>query len=340
MGPWPDQGVSTYRAAAAAMEDGRWDDAVGLARYLVTEAEEGHRLFPEFTERCFTFLLERGVAPADVEHERERLLELVRLPDGRVFDIEEGWSSFTSTIDVFGAACRRMRREEALRLLDQAREAWRQTHDRACDLVFGAIDACARLLGEEAVPDVWDVLMADLYPSRDRFDIDVNPWSRSLHELIVDALESLRGHLSGAERMGDVEVIEEPDRFVLRFAPCGSGGRTYQPDVEGGPPRMEDPFGFGVTSAPHDWSWGKAGVCLYCVHCCRLQEQVPIERFGYPVRVVDPPTWPAARAGGAAGVCTWTIYKDPDSVPEEAYRRVGARKPDRLGSGRGRQRHQ
>ena len=78
-------------------------------------------------------------------------------------------------------------------------------------------------------------------------------------------------------------------------------------------------------------------MCLYCVHCCRLQEQIPIERFGYPVRVVDPPTWPAAREGGDVGVCTWMIYKDPASVPDQAYRRVGARKPDRLGSGRGRQ---
>ena len=97
---------------------------------------------------------------------------------------------------------------------------------------------------------VWDALMAELYPTRDRYDVDARPWPQSLHELLVDAFESLRGHLSGPERMGDVEVVEEQDRFVLRFEPCGSGGRTYQPDAEGGPPRMEEPFAFGVNQRP------------------------------------------------------------------------------------------
>ena len=64
--------------------------------------------------------------------------------------------------------------------------------------------------------------------------------------------ERLQAGTIDADRLRE---LLPPDRFVLRFAPCGSGGRTYQPDVEGGPPRMEDPFGFGVTNAPHDWSW-------------------------------------------------------------------------------------
>jgi hypothetical protein len=174
--------------------------------------------------------------------------------------------------------------------------------------------------------------MVDLYPTRDRYDVDRTPWSQSLQYLVLDTVESLRGHLSGPGRMGAVEVREEPDRFVFRFDPCGSGGRTLRPDAEGKPARPEPPFGFAVTTRPHDWWWGEEGVCLYCVHCCRLQEQVPIERFGYPVRVVDPPRWPAAREGGEEAVCTWTIYKDPAQVPDEAYRRVGQSRPGRLGS--------
>ena len=79
----------------------------------------------------------------------------------------------------------------------------------------------------------------------------------------------------------------------------------------------------------HDWSWGQAGVCLYCVHCCQLQERIPIRRFGYPLRVIEPPLWPEARGEGR---CTWTIYKDPAMVPAEAYERVGETKPAALGS--------
>jgi hypothetical protein len=60
------------------------------------------------------------------------------------------------------------------------------------------------------------------------------------------------------------------------------------------------------------------------VHCCQLQERVPIQRFGIPLRVIDPPTWPASQQGGK---CTWSIYKDPQVVPAAAYHRVGLQKP-------------
>jgi hypothetical protein len=122
-------------------------------------------------------------------------------------------------------------------------------------------------------------------------------------------------------------VIEEADRWVFKFEPCGSGGRIVSgdPAVDASPPRAEPPFGYAVTTKGHDPSWGKAGVCLYCVHCCRAQEGIPIEMIGYPMRVVDPPTYPADHA---TGVCTWSIYKDPTLVPDAACRRVGATLPN------------
>jgi hypothetical protein len=62
-------------------------------------------------------------------------------------------------------------------------------------------------------------------------------------------------------------------------------------------------------------------------------QQKPIEAFGYPVRVVEPPTYPAT----AHVKCTWHIYKDPANVPEGYYQAVGRRKPqpDELGSSGG-----
>jgi hypothetical protein len=60
------------------------------------------------------------------------------------------------------------------------------------------------------------------------------------------------------------------------------------------------------------------------VHCCQLQERIPIQRFGIPLRVIDPPTWPGSRNGGQ---CRWTIYKRPENIPASAYIRVGLQKP-------------
>jgi hypothetical protein len=316
--------------AARAVEEGRTGDAVALARYAIQESEEAHELFPPFVEEARRFLVAEGVESEVVAEEERRILENLRMPDGSDFDFEAGWRGFVEGIDRFEAVCRAGQTAKAMEILDEARETWRRSHDRACDWVYGMVDVCARLLGEDRVVDLWDAMMGPFYPTRDRYDLDRTPWSDALEVLVVDTLETFRGHLSGPDRMGDIEVTEEKDRFVFRFDPCGTGGRTYREDAEGGPPRMEPPFNYAVTTKPHDWSWGKEGVCLYCTHCCQLQERVPIERFGYPIRVVEPPVWPEARN---AGKCTWYVYKDPSLIPDEAYRRVGAARPDRLGSG-------
>jgi hypothetical protein len=275
-----------------------------------------------FVERAHDFLLREGVTREVLAEEGRRIAEVLRLPDGSSFDLETGWDACRAALDAFEAACARGDAPAALASLEAARSAWRQTHDRACDLVYGLIDVCARLLGEERIGEMWDHLMEPIYPSRDRYDARTTPWSSSVEALVLDAATSLRGHLSGPGRTGEVEIEELPDRYVLRFDPCGSGGRTLRPDVdEGGPPRMEPPYNFAVTTAEHDWAWNTRGVCLYCAHCCQLQERVPIRRLGYPLRVVDPPVWPAG------GRCTWTVYKDPALVPDQAYRRVGLQRP-------------
>ena len=62
-------------------------------------------------------------------------------------------------------------------------------------------------------------------------------------------------------------------------------------------------------------------------------EEMPIDRFEYPVQVIDPPTYdPNATAVGVAQKCQWTMFKDPTQVPEEFYTRVGRVKPAQFGS--------
>jgi len=169
-------------------------------------------------------------------------------------------------------------------------------------------------------------MMSDFYATRDAYAPAVRPWEDSRQALLTDAIAALRGHLSGQARMGEVDVAEESDRWVVSFDPCGSGGRTYRPDTTSdGIARMESPYNFAVTTSAHDWAWRQEGVCLYCVHCCQLQERIPIQRFGIPLRVIDPPTWPGSRNGGQ---CRWSIYKHPEDIPASAYTRVGLQKPD------------
>jgi hypothetical protein len=139
----------------------------------------------------------------------------------------------------------------------------------------------------------------------------------------------MRGHLVGPDRTGDMEFSEDADRYTLRFDPCGSGGRILRGDaIEGTPPRTDAPYSWGVTQEEHDFAWRKKGVCYYCSNCCLVLQLKPIDAFGYPVRVVEPPTYPSE----TAAKCTWHIYKDPTAVPERYYETVGRKRPEKFGS--------
>jgi hypothetical protein len=62
-------------------------------------------------------------------------------------------------------------------------------------------------------------------------------------------------------------------------------------------------------------------------------EEMPIDRFGYPVRVIDPPIYPdTSRDPDVRQKCQWQMFKDPTQVPEEYYARVGRTKPAAFGS--------
>ena len=320
-----EQGESSYRRAAQALADGRYADAAQLGRYTVEEAREGHELYAAWRDQTRRYLLREGVTEEIVTAEEARLGNLLRLDDGAPFDADQRWAEFKGLIDDFVFSCGAGDAARAAARLEAARLSWRDTHDRACDWVYGLQDAVVRHLGEARIGPLWDELMAPMYETYDRYDTAVTPWPQSIRRLVLVAAESLRGHLSGPGRMGDIEISEEPERWVMRFDPCGSGGRSYRDDkAEGYAPRMAPPYDFAVTEEEHDWAWNKKGVCVYCVHCCQLNQRMPIGRFGYPTRVVEPPTWPEAKAGGK---CVWSVYKDPSLVPEEAYRQVGAKKP-------------
>ena len=326
-----DHAASSYALADAAIDDARFADAAALARHTVEEAREGYELYALWTGQIRETLAAEGVDRAEIEAGEASLDALLAGEGEKPFDIYRGWAAYTAAIDAVEAACGAGDAPAARAALECARTLWLETHDKGCDLVYGMLDLVVRHLGERRIGPLWDELMASMYETYDVYDTATHPWSRSLHRLVVIAALSLRGHLSGPGRTGRVEITEEADRWVLSFDPCGSGGRTYRDDDARGP-RMLPPYGFAVTTEAHDWAWGKKGVCVYCVHCCQLNQRMPIRRFGYPTRVIDPPTWPEARAGG---VCRWSVYKDPSLVPAEAYTSVGYEKPAAVHAGAG-----
>jgi hypothetical protein len=335
LGPWEDQKVSTYRKIIDALDGARWDEAARLGSYFVDEANVCFTLYRQWIGDLNGYLREKGVDETIVQARNDQAVAVAALPDGSPWHPRKHWDRFLSQVQDFTAATYREQPEEGKQRLEVMKETWRQCHDRDVDHTYALMSLIKEQLGEAAIRDMYDRVLLPLFVWRyEKFDVDKHPWDESLEILMLVACEAMRGHLVGPERTGDMELIELEDRFVLRFDPCGSGGRTLRGDpIEGTPPRMQPPYDWTVTEEKHSWNHYTPGVCLYCAHCIILMEEMPMDRFGYPVRVIDPPLYDADRtAVGEAPKCQWQMFKDPTQVPAEYYERVGRTKPASFGS--------
>jgi len=146
-GGYAGHAASTYALAKVAVEEGRGADAAELARYTVQEALEAHELFSAWCREIPAFVASRGVAAGVIAADAARLASLSAGRDGAAFDGDAGWARYRRLIDDFAAGAEAGRGDPEI--LEQAREVWRDTHDRLCDGVYFWIDAAARHLGEE-----------------------------------------------------------------------------------------------------------------------------------------------------------------------------------------------
>ena len=296
--PAPAHGTSrirsTYLLIQQAIDAGEWDRAAELANYFVDEAEVCFAIYRQWIPDLRAHLRANGVSAEELAALDTEIVDKLNLPDGSRFDRYRMWHEVKQCIEHLVGAIHRHETDEAKALLDKAKETWRRTHDRDVDHSYGLMDAIVQRFGEAEIGPMWERVLLPLFAWRyDKFDISKHEWPEALDSLMLVAIEAMRSHLVGPERTGDMELEEHEDRFVLRFDPCGSGGRTVRGDwIEGTPPRMEPPYNWKVSEEPHSWNHFQTGVCHYCTHCIALMEELPIDRFGYPLRVIKPASLP------------------------------------------------
>jgi hypothetical protein len=208
------------------------------------------------------------------------------------------------------------RLEEAKSLAQYMIAEGKSLHDLMCDWVWDLLSRIADRFGEEAMYECLRASQATWMLRR--------TWKAFLRLSVEDRVrltaEIMRSHRCGPKQDGGIEVIEEDDRFSIRMDPCGSGGRMRRGDpVDGTPSRLGAPYSFGTTREAHDWSWGRKDVPYYCLHCA-VNELLPMEWGGHPL-------WVTGYDPDASKPCHWHFYKTVEQIPEEAYRRLGHRKP-------------
>jgi hypothetical protein len=340
-GDWADQSVPTLDKAREALAEagdtfglaaGRREVAAQLIDSFMEEAKVVYLIYKVWAAGFVDWLGSQGVSMADRDAELDRLVRLLAWPDGRPFDPEPAWADLGAFAGRLGNRVRAydVTEAEAGVELDELSEAWRQLHDRYADLMAGILAFVARRFGESSLEDCYRAVLEPYIAERYAvFDTRLHPYASTVERNLYLVMEAMRAHLCGPERDGSLGFEEYPDRYVVSFDPCGSGGRSMRGDeVEGTGSRVMAPYEFGVTQERHDWAWNEQGVCYYCAHCCFALEKLPAERWGHPVRIVDPPLW-----GGSADApetrrrCTWTVYKTLEAIPEAAYRRIGHTKP-------------
>jgi hypothetical protein len=132
------------------------------------------------------------------------------------------------------------------------------------------------------------------------------PEGMDLRARVEFAAKAMRGHLQ------PLEIKEDDEKITITMKPCGSGERIIEKGgYEAGLARVKE---------RHPATWGMTDFPIYCVHCPVI-EMLTIEGTGDfdTVRLVSEPM--------RHGFCHFAFYKDPASIPEEFYNRIGKKKP-------------
>lgn len=187
-------------------------------------------------------------------------------------------------------AIRAGRTQEAIDLIEYSDAEKKLIHD---SLVAFTDDVLTRLARHDEA-ELGELL-------RERYYDRVKNWiaaTPGVEETLQRFTEYQRGHFS------NFKLVEEPDRYVVTYDPCGSGGALGKTKK------------VATTKKAYPWSWGKKGVPLYCTHCCMAWEILATEIRGYPLRVTQ--------IGEKPGdPCVHYYYKKPELIPEEYFTRIG-----------------
>ena len=325
MGPWEDQKVSTYRKIIEALDGARWDEAAHARRATSSTRRTSASRSTASGSATSTATSGTRASTRRVIKARNDQAVAVSRPARRVARGTRASSGTASSprSRTFTAATYREQPDEAKRRLDVMKETWRQCHDRDVDHTYALMSLIKEQLGEAADPrhvrprPAAAVRLA-LREVRRR-QVPVGRVARDPHarRLRGDARPPRRPR---ADRRHGAGRARGPLRPPLRPVRLRADGRLRGDSIEGTPPRMQPPYDWKVTEEPHTWNHNTPGVCLYCTHCIILMEEMPMDRFGYPVRVVDPPVYDAEhtavgeRRRSASGRCSRTRPRCPRST--------------------------
>jgi hypothetical protein len=197
------------------------------------------------------------------------------------------------------------RSDDGDRLLDQAVAQWSALKDYSINWVTSLLTFVGEELGEEAVERALRKTGEEFVRPRRDTGTDWGSLPASARAKVI-----ARAMVSN---MGEVEVAEDDEKIILSFR-CGTGGKLID---EG---RYEGDDGYLTLRERAGRTFMRDELPVYCAHCSVNNEIQPVEWGGAPTTIEHPPE----RKGEA---CVHHVYKDVAAIPDEAYERIGKRRP-------------
>ena len=147
---------------------------------------------------------------------------MLKLSDfaGRVLREDDPDDLGRPTGDVIADAIDEGRTEEAKTLARNLIHEWKGLHDLYCDWIWDMLTRIARKFGEaevyamlRATQETW--MMKRTWKGFRRMTV--------ARQVALTA-EMMRAHRCGPRQEGDIEVVEDAERYTIVMDPCGSGG--------------------------------------------------------------------------------------------------------------------
>lgn len=151
---------------------------------------------------------------------------------------------------------------------------------------------------------------------------------RDVEALVKRQAEIMRAH---QPPRASIVIVDEPDRYVMNFFPCNSGGRMLRSGMTEGKWSLPV-ITRGEDGKPYPWSWSKEGKPFYCLHCALGRGIMAIESRGFPIRVHDDPgSGFNPDREHPFDPCRMVFYKDPNLIPDRYFDALGeVRDPSRF----------
>ncbi len=193
---------------------------------------------------------------------------------------------------------------------DEAGERAKALREQALTLHDGLMSRVSALLtiiyeahGEQELQRVLNIVMKP-----ESMDPDGNIPFR---EKVENIMRFTRCHLL------PFTVTEDEEKVTFMPDPCPSGARLIRSG------HYESPRNNSMVRDVGPITYGRAELPIYCCHEPAMELSSAL-RTGVPLFIVDPPE------DVGISPCKIYVYKDPASIPEQYYQRLGLSKPEDL----------